>query len=167
MIDKKIISILEKNEFVMLASCRNDMQPNVAPKFLFKVEGNCIYLADYNIDRTRANIEGNPRVSLASLDNETFLGYQINGVVETVEEGEVYESLIGEFNAKKLELSTKRVIDGLHKERTHEQFEMIFADRVIIYKINVIETIKIDPTGNLERTKIRADEDIPAKKEEQ
>ena len=72
------------------------MQPNVAPKFLLKIEQNCIYLGDYNIDRTWANINFNPKVSLSVMNLDTLTGYQINGLVETVDEGSDQEKLLEE-----------------------------------------------------------------------
>ena len=154
MFTKEIVEFLEKNEFIVIGTCSDDMQPNVAPKFLLKVEGDCIFLGDYTIDRTWSNINFNPKVSLSSIDLDSLVGYQINGVVELVEEGDVYESLIDEFNTKKISLSTKRVIDGVHKEKPYKEFEMIFPERVIIYKIKAKEIIKIRPTGEVERKKV-------------
>jgi uncharacterized pyridoxamine 5'-phosphate oxidase family protein len=149
MISPKIIAFLEKNEFVMLASCCEDMQPNVSPKFLLKVEGNSIYLGDYNIDKTWANVASNAKVSLASIDHETFVSIKVNGIVEEVEKGDVYETLIDEFNDKKIRLSSKRVIDGIHQGKLFKQFEMIFPDRVLIYKIKAHEITVINPTGRI------------------
>lgn len=146
----EIVEFLKNNEFISIGTCDSDMQPNVAPKFLLRVEGDCVYLGDYNIDRTWANINFNPKVSLSAMNLNTLTGYQINGSVEMVEEGRKQKKLLQEFNTRKIHFSTKRVIEGIHSEKTHRSFEMEFPERVIIYKVKVEEVIKIKPEGILE-----------------
>jgi len=112
MLSEKIVEFLKNNEFINIGTCDSDMQPNIAPKFLLKVENDCVYLGDYNIDRTRANISFNPRVSLSAMNLNTLAGYQINGAVEMVDEGREQKKLLEEFNTKKIHFSTERVIEG-------------------------------------------------------
>ncbi|MBN3040784.1 MAG: pyridoxamine 5'-phosphate oxidase family protein [Candidatus Omnitrophica bacterium] len=154
MISKKIIEFLEDNEFLAVATCGQDMQPNVSAKFLLKVIGDCIYLGDYNIDRTWSNINFNPKVSLFSMDLDTLEGYQINGKAGMLDEGKIYESLIEEFNSRKINFSTKRVIESVQKEKACKQFETIFPETVIIYRIKVEEIIALKPTGQLKRQRV-------------
>ena len=151
MITEEIREFLKNSEFINIGTCDSDMQPNVAPKFLLKIEDDCIYLGDYNIDRTWVNINSNPKVSLSAMNLSKLTGYQINGLAEVVEEEVDQGSLLEDFNQRKIHFSTKRVIEGIHRERTHRDFEMEFPDRVIIYKIKIEEVIEIKPEGKLER----------------
>lgn len=154
LLSKEIIGFLKTTEFINIATCDSDLCPNVAPKFLLKVEDDCIYLGDYNIDRTWVNINFNPKVSLSVINPHTLIGYQINGTVEPVDDDPLQKKLLREFDKKKTHFSTKRVIEGVKKESCHDSFEAGFPDRVIIYKVRVEEVIEIKPGGQLERKKL-------------
>lgn len=153
LLSKKIVDSLKANEFINVATCDSDMQPNVAPKFLLKIEGDDIYLGDYNIDRTWVNINFNPKVSLSIINSNTLVGYQINGLAQVVDEELKQEKLLKEFDKRKVRFSTKRVIEGVQKEKSHGDFEAAFPDRVIIYKVKAEEIIEIKPSGQLQRKK--------------
>ena len=142
---------LNSNAFVSMATCDIDMQPNVAPKFFLKVKDDNIYLADYNIDRTWANINFNPKVSLSVINLENLVGYQINGFVEVLDSEALVNRLLKEFGKKKIFFSTKRIIADLHTNKAHKDFELCFPDRVIIYRVKVLEVIEIKPSGLLEQ----------------
>ena len=151
---KKIVKFLKTNEFLNIATCSSDMQPNVAPKILLKIDGDCVYLGDYNIDRTWMNIRSNHRVSLSCIDMDTLVGYQLNGVAESIDEGLQQDNLSKLFNKKKLDFSTNRIIEGVRCGKEHRSSEMVFPDRVIVYKIRLEEVIEIQPEGTLERKKL-------------
>ncbi len=91
MFKAKAIEFLKTREFVSVATADFEGNPNAAPKFLLKVEGDFIYLIDYIIGRTWENISINPKVSLSFMDPETLFGYQINGTVDIINKGKVYE----------------------------------------------------------------------------
>lgn len=148
---KEIESLLESNEFINISTCGPDMQPNVAPKIILKIEKGSIYLGDYNIDRTFMNIYFNHKVSLSIMNLDTLVSYQINGLAETIDQGRTQDKLSKLFNKKKMYFSINRVIDGVRSGKKHEAFEMTFPERVIVYKIKIEEIIEIRPSGTLER----------------
>lgn len=148
---KEIIEFLKTTEFINVATCDSDLCPNVSPKFLLRVDNDCIYLGDYNIDCTWANINFNPKVSLSVINSHTLIGYQINGIAETLDDDTLQDKLLKEFDKKKTHFSTRRVIEGVKKESCHSHFEAGFPDRVIIYRIKIEEVIEIKPGGQLER----------------
>lgn len=47
MIPESVKLLLKKREFIDVASCDFTARPNVAPKFLLKLQGDFIYLVDY------------------------------------------------------------------------------------------------------------------------
>lgn len=154
LLTEPILELLSVREFISVASADFDGRPNVAPKFILTVEDDCIYLVDYVIGRTYRNIETNPRVSLSTVDIRTLVGYQLNGNVEMISQGPVYDELLKKMHDKQISFSTKRIIEGVRRQRTHEHFELTFPEKVIIFKIKIEEVVEIGPSGKLERKKI-------------
>jgi len=146
-----IKEILSKREFVHAATADFDGRPNVAPKFLLKVEDNFIYLADCVIGRTWQNIKINPRVSLSVSDRDTLTGHQINGKVEIIDKGAAYEKLLGELKRQEINLSVERIIEGIQTGTKHKDFELAFPERVIFFKVKVEEVVEIQAAGQLSR----------------
>lgn len=159
MITKKIGEILKKRDFISIASCDFKGRPNVAPKFLLKIEDNFIYLADYVVGRTYENLKVNPRVSLSIMDTDALKGYQINGSVEVIEKGALYDSILDELKNKEISLATERVIKGVQQGQKHESFELSFPERIVLFKIKIEEAIEIDSSGKLQRETLREKND--------
>ncbi|MFA7677017.1 MAG: pyridoxamine 5'-phosphate oxidase family protein [Candidatus Omnitrophota bacterium] len=153
MLSKKLAILLSGLEFVDIASCDLNGQPNAAPKFLLKFEKNLIYIVDCVMGRTWQNLKINPRVSLPVMDTETLVGYRINGDVEIISSGPGYNLLMDELSHKQVDLSVERVISGIHKEVIHKDFELAFPKEPGIFKIIVKEIVEIGPTGKIKRQK--------------
>jgi predicted pyridoxine 5'-phosphate oxidase superfamily flavin-nucleotide-binding protein len=153
MINKDIKVLLESKEFISVASCDLEAKPNAAPKFLLKVEGNYIYLVDYVIGMTFKNLQINPRASLSFIDNNTLIGYQLNGKVEIIEKGLEYENIQKDLQHKQIDLSIRRVIEGVVKGQSHKSFEVASPEKFVILKIKVEELVEIRPSGILKRDK--------------
>ncbi len=154
MINKAIKALIESREFISVASCDLDARPNAAPKFLLKVEASHIYLVDYVLGQTFRNLQANPRVSLSFLDNNTLMGYQINGKVEIIDSGPEYDSALKDLERKEIDLSATRIIDGVTKGHAHNAYEMAASEQFVILKVKVEEIVQIHPTGLLRREKV-------------
>ena len=154
MLLKKAVDFLRKREFISVGTCDFEGNPNVAPKLLLKIEDSSIYLIDYIVGRTFANLKANPKVSLSFFDIDTLTGYQINGPVEIMEKGPLHDKLLRELSAKKVELSVKRIIEGVNKEKGHGAFEMFLPEKVVMFKIQIKEIVEISSSGKLEREKV-------------
>ncbi|MDD5506078.1 MAG: pyridoxamine 5'-phosphate oxidase family protein [Candidatus Omnitrophica bacterium] len=154
MINKALKELIESREFISLASCDLEFRPNAAPKFLLKVEGDCLYLVDYIIGRTFANLQINPRASLSFIDSNTLIGYQINGRVEIIDSGPEYKEIIKELQHKQIDLSIARVIEGVTKGKAHKSFEVAIPEQFVIFKIKMEEVVEMRPSGTLKREKV-------------
>lgn len=154
MINKSLQGLIESREFISLASCDLNGRPNAAPKFLLKVVGNCLYLVDYIIGRTFANLQANPRASLSFVDSNTLIGYQINGGVEIIDSGAEYEEIIKEVHNKQLDLSIARVIEGVTKGKAHKSFEVAIPEQFVIFKVKMEEVVEMRPSGTLKRERV-------------
>lgn len=153
---KRAEEFLKTQEFVNVGTADRQAQPNVAPKFLLKVKPHELYIVDYIMGRTYENLKINPRVSLSVIDMETLVGYRINGKVEMIEKGPVYQSLMKELRIKEVKLSARRILDGVMKEREprHKSYEVAFPDVFVIFKVTIKSILKICPSGKLKRERI-------------
>ncbi|MFA6349677.1 MAG: pyridoxamine 5'-phosphate oxidase family protein [Candidatus Omnitrophota bacterium] len=149
--------LLKKREFLYVATCDRELRPNLAPKFLLKIENNVIYLVDHVIGRTYRNIKENPRICVSFLDFESLVGYQFNGAVETIESGHEHEKLLKEFEKKEIDFSVQRIIDGIEKGRKHEAFEAGISGKAVIFKAVIDEMVEIGPQGSLKKQNVRTE----------
>ena len=152
--NKKVSELLKSREFVSVATCDLEGRPNAAPKFVLKLENNFIYLVDYIVGRTSRNLEVNPRISISFMDNDTLMGYQLNGSVELIDKGQEYDSLVRDLSQKELELSTRRIIEGVTKGKSHEGFELSLSETFVIFKVKVEEIVEIASSGTLKTEKV-------------
>lgn len=150
----KIAKLLKSREFVSVATCDLEGRPNAAPKFILKLENNFIYLVDYIVGRTSRNLKINPRISISFMDNDTLMGYQLNGSVELISRGQEYDTLVKDLSQKELELSARRIIEGVTKGKSHEGFELNLSEKFVIFKVKVEEIVEIASSGTLKTEKI-------------
>ncbi|MFA5008473.1 MAG: pyridoxamine 5'-phosphate oxidase family protein [Candidatus Omnitrophota bacterium] len=144
---------LERKEFIDVGTCDSSGRPNVAPKFLIKVEDDNIYLADYVFGRTFVNLKKNSRASLSTINLDTLIGYQINGIAKIIVSGQEFKKLIKEMQAKQVKFSASRLIEGLRKETRFKDFEVTFPEKACIFKIKIEEVARIGKSGKVQRKK--------------
>lgn len=152
--DGKIAKILDAREFVSVAAADPEGRPYAAPKFVLKMEGNFIYLVDHIVAKIHSILKVNPRLSISFMDNHSLTGYQLNGTVEIIEKGAEFEALVKELAAKQVELSTRRIIDGVTQGRTHAYFEVNMPEKFVIFKVKIEEVMEILSNGILKKEKI-------------
>jgi nitroimidazol reductase NimA-like FMN-containing flavoprotein (pyridoxamine 5'-phosphate oxidase superfamily) len=151
MIARKINELIKNMDFVAMATCDNDGRPNVAPKFFLKAEDGHIYMVDYVIGRTFQNLKVNPKASISIIDERNLTGYQVNGKVELLIEGAEYDRAVSDFLEKEISLSSRRIVEGVKKGERHNNFEVAFPTRVIIFKVSIDEAVEIGPGGELRK----------------
>ena len=151
---KDIKNLIAAKEFISVATCDLDGRPNAAPKFLLKVDGDCVYLVDYIIGRTFRNLSLNPRASLSFMDSNSLTGFQINGKVTLVESGKEYDDILKQMQQKQIDLSIKRVIEGVERGKGHKNFEMTIPEQFVIIKLKIEELVEMSPHGTLRREKV-------------
>ncbi|MFH1398277.1 MAG: pyridoxamine 5'-phosphate oxidase family protein [Candidatus Omnitrophota bacterium] len=155
MLSDKLKDSLNKREFISVGTCDFHGKPNAAPKFFLKMEGNFLYLIDYVMSRTLANLKINPRVSLSFIDLDTLVGYQINGKVKIIEQGKEFEKIAQELVDKQIVFSTKRIIEGITTGKKHKVFEVGIEKDFVVFKLEIEEVIEIGPSGGLTRQIIK------------
>lgn len=150
----KAIELIKKVEFVVLATADAAGKPNSAPKFLLKADGLTVYLIDYSIGRTAENIKANPRVSLSFIEMDSLMGYRLNGEARIVRDGGAYDDCMKELREKQVDLTSKRIIEGVRKDRSFKTYELSLSDRILIYKIDIKEGCGIWLSGEIERESV-------------
>lgn len=87
---KEMIDALEK-DLVFLATASPDGVPNVVPiGFARPIDEDTILIADNYMNKTRQNLEKNPRISLVTKD-ATKCPFQFKGPVEIFESGKYFD----------------------------------------------------------------------------
>ena len=147
-IPPRILFLLEKTDFINVATCGRSLKPSGAFKFLLKIEGNNIYLVDFAKARTWHNVKKNPFVSLSILDNDTLIDYQLNGDVEIIEGGELFAKLDEELDKKEITFATKRVIESVRRQKKYKA-EIPLAEKIVILKVEIKEVIELGPAAEL------------------
>ena len=154
MIAKKINDLIKDDDFIAVATCDLEGNPNVAPKLFLKVENNHIYLIDYVIGMTFQNLMVNPKASLSIIDRDSLTGYRINGPVEVLSEGAEYNKFVEEFQRKKLTLSSRRIVEGVLRGESHKNFEVAFPNKVVVFKVKIADIVEIRSSGELKRERL-------------
>ena len=142
---------MQAREFVSVCTCNLANRPNAAPKLVLKADENFVWLIDYTIGNTWENLKVNPVVSLSFMDQDTLNGYQVNGSVEIVEKGAEYNTILKELEQREIDLSTRRIIEGVVRGKSHKTFEVSIPKKFVIFKIKITEVVEIHPTGGLKR----------------
>lgn len=148
-IPKNIRRLLEKTDFINVATCTLSSRPSGAFKFILKIDGNDIYLVDFARARTWENVKQNPFVSLSIIDDDILVDYQLNGSAEIIEPGGVFETLDKELDKKEVTFATKRVIESVRRQKKFPVNEIPLAKRVVLLKVMVKETVELGPAAEL------------------
>ena len=151
------VELLTKKQFVSVATCDLKGQPNAAPKMIFAVEEEFIYLVDYSDGKTLENLKVNPKVSLSLSDPEELKGFKINGTVEILKNTLIPADIMEKLEEKKVALSVDRIIRGIHEQKKHADHEVGVPDRCNVYKITMEEITEISPKGDLQRKTLNQD----------
>ena len=154
MLIDSVNKLLKTKEFVLIGTANLEAKPNVAPKFLIKVDRHFIYLADYVIGKTWKNLKVNPVASISFIDFEHLIGYQVNGAVELVASGAEFDSIVKEIKSREVSLTVKRIVEGIQREKKHSHFEFSFPKNGIVFKVKIEEVVEISSNGKVQREKV-------------
>jgi predicted pyridoxine 5'-phosphate oxidase superfamily flavin-nucleotide-binding protein len=152
-VHKKIAELLKEREFISVGTADFAGRPNVAPKFLLKIENNTFYFVDYIIGTTFRNLQINPRASISFMDTNSLVGYQLNGPVEVIDAGVEYDKLVKELLRRKIDLSARRIVEAVTKGKVHKDFELSMSDNFVIFKVHIEEIVEMASSGVLKREK--------------
>jgi general stress protein 26 len=148
-ITEEIARLLEKRQFVSVATAAPDGQPNTVPKFFFRAKGDFIYLIDYVLGKTIMNLEKNPRVSISFMDMDSLEAYRLNGMAKMIAEGKVFKKILQEWDKKLIQMATTRVIEGVQTGKSHGHYELEMGEKFMILKIKITHVVKVGRKGDI------------------
>lgn len=101
---------IEKDNVVFLATATPDGVPNVVPiGFARPIENDTILIVDNYLNKTRKNLESNPKASLVVRD-ASKAPYQFKGSVEIVESGKYFDQAVDWATSVMSQLSPKAAV---------------------------------------------------------
>ncbi|MFH0985199.1 MAG: pyridoxamine 5'-phosphate oxidase family protein [Candidatus Omnitrophota bacterium] len=148
-ITEKLQEILEKREFVSIATVGRDGQPNSVPKFIYRGKGSWLYLIDYVVGKTVTNLRENPKASVSFMDLDTLEAYRLNGTAQILEQGPVFDAVLKGWDAKLVQLSTDRVIEAVRTGKRRNHYEMEMTNHLAVIKVKIESVIKIGRRGDI------------------
>jgi nitroimidazol reductase NimA-like FMN-containing flavoprotein (pyridoxamine 5'-phosphate oxidase superfamily) len=155
LITENLKKFLLNKEFVSVGTADLNCKPNAAPKYIIKIEGDFIYLADYVKGHTFQNLKVNPRISLSATDMKTLEGWQINGIVRIITAGPQYKKLSKTMIDMEVRNTARRIIEDVQGIQKHDFHEVSFPKKVVIFKIKCEKLTKIGITGKLQVKRIK------------
>ncbi|ADK82591.1 pyridoxamine 5'-phosphate oxidase family protein [Sediminispirochaeta smaragdinae] len=105
---QEVLTAIEKTKPTCIATASSDGIPNLIYVTYVKAAGDdMLVVADNKFNKTRQNLDTNPRMSVTVLDPDTMKSYQIKCTAECVTEGERYDSVVKWVHVKHPQLTPK------------------------------------------------------------
>ena len=107
----EVQEVINNQSSVPVATAGPDGKPNVIlVGFLRIVDDETIQIADNFFDKTAANMEANPQVSIVGYDGEAKKSFQIKGSIEVATDGPVYDDVKAWVHAKSKALPARAAV---------------------------------------------------------
>ncbi|MBI5680202.1 MAG: pyridoxamine 5'-phosphate oxidase family protein [Methanobacterium sp.] len=91
---EEMMESVEKDHLIFLATATKDGVPNVVPiGFARPIDNKTILIVDNYMNKTRENLENNPKASLVPRD-ATSCPYQFKGTVEIHNSGKLFDEAV-------------------------------------------------------------------------
>ncbi len=145
----QLLNILEKREFVSIATVSPDGQPNSVPKFFFRAKGAFLYLIDHVMGKTVTNLRTNPLCSISFMDLDNLEAYRFNGKARLVSKGKSFTAILKAWNDRLIQLSTDRVLEAVTTGKKSRHYELEISEKFIVLKIKIEHIIKIGRKGDV------------------
>lgn len=146
-LNRAMAKLLSKHKIVMVSSASKDGKPNASLKGIVEVlpaEG-IIYFLDLYSQKTRNNLLENPQVSISVADIEGFEGYQFKGIVEMINDGEMFKKYIKKWERQRTVLLIERMIKNVQKGSSHGRHELFLPEPKYLVKVRVTEIYDLLP----------------------
>ncbi len=115
----EVLTALEKTMPICIATADGSGNPNlIYVTYLKAVDDKTLVVADNKFDKTRKNLDRNPRMSVVVLDPDTRKAYQIKCRAECVEEGSRFSDVVDWVHVKHPQLEPRAAF-YLHAEEVY------------------------------------------------
>lgn len=102
-IDKAAVSVVATAD-------KNAVANVVYVTYLKYLDDETLVIADNKFDKTRANIDANPRMACVVLDSDTNKAYQIKGPITIYSEGEQYQAVVDWVHVNHPQMTPKAAV---------------------------------------------------------
>lgn len=107
---QEMMDAVEKDNVVFLATATDDGVPNVVPiGFARPLDEKTIMIVDNYLNKTRKNLENNPKASLVPRD-ASKCPYQFKGTVEIQTEGKLFDDAVDWATSVMSQLAPKAAV---------------------------------------------------------
>ena len=107
----EIMEAIEKQNPVPIATASADGTQNVIyVGYLKAIDEETVLIADNFLNKSRANLEENPKISFVAFDGESNRCYPIKGNAEIFTSGKVYDDMMEWVNEAKPQLPKKAAV---------------------------------------------------------
>jgi predicted pyridoxine 5'-phosphate oxidase superfamily flavin-nucleotide-binding protein len=107
---EEMMNAIEKDNLVFLATATTNGTPNVVPiGFARPIDNKTIMIVDNFMNKTRKNLEDNPKTALVVRD-ASKAPYQFKGTVEIVESGKYFDEAVDWATSVMSQLSPKAAV---------------------------------------------------------
>lgn len=107
---EEMMDAVEKDNVVFLATATDGGVPNVVPiGFARPIDNKTIMIVDNYLNKTRKNLESNPKASLVPRD-ASKCPYQFKGSVEIIESGKYFDEAVDWATSVMSKLSPKAAV---------------------------------------------------------
>ena len=146
-LNKAMAKLLSKHRIVMVSSASKDGKPNASLKGIVEVmpEEGIIYFLDLYSQKTKDNLLENPQVSISIADIEGFEGYQFKGIVELIDNGEMFKKYIKKWERQRTVLLIERMIKNVQKGSSHGRHELYLPEPRYLVKVRITEIYDLLP----------------------
>ena len=104
----EVLTAIEKTVPTCIATASSKGVPNIVyVTYIKALDGNTLVVADNKFEKTRANLNENPRLSVVVLDKDTKKSYQIKCTAECVTEGKRFTDVVDWVHVKHPQLEPR------------------------------------------------------------
>ena len=105
-----------------VATVSSSGEPNVTPKGTLKLlDEHHVTFADLFAGKTRQNLQGNPKVAATVADIATGKAYQLKGVAQLIESGDLFRRVVDEAKQAHQGIPEPRYVVSIAVESVFDQ----------------------------------------------
>lgn len=122
-----VVHFLQRQHFVVVSTIDKDGNPHCACKGIVKIDKNgMVYLLDLYVGETHKNLEQNPHITIAAVDEHRFIGYCLKGKgrISNIKSG-----ILKEWSNKIVSRISHRIVQRMHGERGHPRHPEILMPK--------------------------------------
>jgi len=142
-LSRTVVNFFEKQQIVLVSTADKKGVINIAIKGIAKIESEgIIYIIDLYDGNTRLNLKDNPNITIASVNEEIFRGWQIKGIAKEHDSQET-QKILEHWDKKIVQRISNRIISNIKKKTKLDHSEIHLPKPKYIIEMKVTEIIDL------------------------